>query len=129
MRCHRRPWTLGQGLWNREPAPSQVASVTRRTWQRCAAFVVAGHRSVLFLYDSSGLDGDQEYVVMVRTRRGIIGEVDSITVNSFAVERIAWLIDQFLDLPGETVELGSTIRPEQLKTPRQHRESRCPLCS
>lgn len=121
---------------NRTWSVSEVSSskklaemLTQQTWSRCDAFFVAGHRSVLFLNDSQSFDEDQEYAVMYRNRHGIIGEIDSITVNSVAAQRIAWLIDQFLELPGETVRFGSTIRPEQLESPEQHRRHACPLCA
>ncbi len=117
--------------WCLTGVPSSQAlaeMLTRQTWPTCSGFFVTGHRSVLFLNDATGPDGDQEYVVMYRNRHGIIGEMDSITVNSFTHERIAWLVDQFLELPGETVQFAATIRPDQIKTPRQHRDIHCPLC-
>lgn len=103
--------------------------LTRQTWPNCTGFFIASNRSVLFLNDASGPNADQEYVVMYRNRRGIIGEMDSITVTSFTPERIAWLIDQFLELPGETVRFAATIRPDQLATPNRLRKIRCPLCA
>lgn len=119
-----RTWCL-----NEVPSSQALAEMlTRQTWPSCTGYFIAGHRSVLFLNDSSGHDEDQEYGVLFLNRRGVIGEMDSFTVTSFPPERIAWLIDQFLELPGETVQFAATIRPDQLTTPKQHRDIRCPLC-
>lgn len=100
--------------------------LTEHTWDRSAAFYVAGHNDVLFLNDSAGPDTDQEYAVMFRNKRGVIGEMDSITVSGYTLERIAWLVDQFLELPGETVIFESTILPEQLQTPKRNWPTVCP---
>ncbi|MCA9113302.1 MAG: hypothetical protein KDA52_25360 [Planctomycetaceae bacterium] len=100
--------------------------LTKHTWCNNAAFCVAGHTDVLFLNDSESPDTDQEYAVMFRRLSGVIGEMDSITVSGYPPERIAWLVEQFLELPGETVSFESTIRPDQLQLPQQHWQTICP---
>ncbi|RMF09074.1 MAG: hypothetical protein D6773_02070 [Alphaproteobacteria bacterium] len=62
--------------------PETLARIlTERIWATYAGFLVEGHENYLFLNDSTGAAGFQEYGVVLRAQGKLVRQIDSITFS------------------------------------------------
>jgi hypothetical protein len=107
-----------------DSAESLASMLTETTWCSCAGFALGGY---LFLNDSTGPDGAQEYAIVKRDGgHGRPVQIESITfgwcTEAQALEHIRAIVAGRYDRSDFSHEVALTI-----ETPEQH--GRCSHCA
>ena len=97
--------------------------LSEHTWAPCTAFELAG---TLFLNDSTGPDGAQEYAIVRRLDDGRFLQVESITFGWCDHAAAHRHILRAIEGRDDGNDFAAVVAPH-LETPEQHR--RCPLCA
>src|SRR5262245_14566957 len=106
-----------------EIADELAEKLIEYTWTSCTAFE---HRGYLFLNDSTGPDGAQEYAILRKNDDGTWLQIESITFSWCNSEKARDYIRRIVAGEFDLVDYAALVYPK-LETPAQHRQ--CPNCA
>lgn len=106
-----------------ELAEDLAEKLSEHTWTLCTAFE---HRGYLFLNDSTGPDGAQEYAVLRKRDDGQWLQIESITFGWCSREKSLDYLRRIVAGEFDAVDYAFAVQP-RLQTPEEH--GRCPACA
>jgi len=115
----RRTWSISPVV----SAEELANKLTQYTWCGCNAFLLADY---LFVNDSTGPDGAQEYGVLRRDTNSTFVQIESITFSWCNWDRALEYIQSALAGAFDAY-CFDWVAAERFQTPRQH--GICPLCA
>jgi len=104
-------------------ADELAEKLTAFTWTSCTAFE---HRGYLFLNDSTGPDGAQEYAILKRNDNGTWLQIESITFSWCDIDKAREYVNRIVEGEFDLADYAMPVEP-RLETPAQH--GQCPCCA
>jgi len=106
-----------------ESSDELAEKLTEYTWTSCTGFE---HRGYLFLNDSTGPDGAQEYAILRPSNDASWLQIESITFSWCNLDKAREYVSRIVAHEFDFAEYASSVQPS-LETPAQH--GRCPCCA